>query len=72
MANKTAQMRANEEAIKQKIVRAHRAGLTDKNGRGLVRPVVGTGHLHFTTVPVGPERYNVWPRDRDGNLIGDD
>ncbi len=72
MASKTQKMREQEEVIKKKIVAAHRAGLTDKNGRGLVSSYSGCGHLHCGLVPFGPQKIKVWPRDEKGFLIGDD
>jgi len=72
MANLTAKQRAWEEKIKRQIVKTHRAGGCDKDGNPIPKRIYGTGHLNFTTVPFGPEKFNLWPRDENGNLIGDD
>ena len=44
--------------------RTHKAGYTDRDGQQMVRSIM-------STVPCGEVRLNVWPRDRNGNLIDD-
>ena len=50
-----------EEALR----RSAKAGYTTRNGE----PTQSTKIM--TTVPIGKERLNVWPRDENGNLIDD-
>jgi hypothetical protein len=44
-------------------IRSHRAGHTTREG--------GPKPLKIQNRGFGPSRLNVWPRDEDGNLIGD-
>jgi hypothetical protein len=69
MGSRTEKQRQAEEAIKKKIVAAHRAGLTDKNGVKVVPAIRGTGHTNRMVNPWGKEKYNIWPRDENGELI---
>jgi len=54
-----------EEDYKEELnIRSHRAGYTTRNG--------GPKPLRImATVSFGKRKLNVWPRDKDGNLIGD-
>lgn len=45
-------------------IRSHRAGYTTREGRPIPAKIMAT-------VSVGKMKFNVWPRDRDGNLVGD-
>lgn len=42
--------------------RTHKAGYTDRDGQQMVRKMM-------ISVPCGEVRLNIWPRDKDGNLI---
>lgn len=44
-------------------IRSHRAGYTTRKG--------GPIPLKIMTRGVGPSKLNIWPRDENGNLIGD-
>lgn len=46
--------------------RSFKKGLTNRQGESCK----GTGKI-FTIVPFGKIRLNVWPRDENGNLLGD-
>ena len=72
MANLTAKQRASQEAIKQRIVDAHRRGKCDRNGNPIPPRVYGSGQLSSGLVTIGAQRLNVWQRDDLGHLIGDD
>jgi len=69
MASRTEKQRQLEENIKKKIVAAHRAGLTDKDGKALEHPHYGTGHTNKCVCLWGPTKLNIWPRDESGQLI---
>lgn len=71
MGSRTEKQRQAEEEIKKKIVAAHRAGRTDKDGKAYVPVVRGTGHTNRMVNPWGCVKYNQWPRDENGELIGD-
>ena len=72
MANLTAKQRASQEAIKKKIVDAHRRGKCDRNGNPIPPRVYGTGGLAAGIVTFGEQHIRVWQRDDRGCLIGDD
>ncbi len=72
MASKTKKMLDWEESIKRKIVDAHRRGVCNKDGVAIHSAPSGFGHLNWCPCNFGPTRYNVWPRDAQGNLVGDD
>jgi hypothetical protein len=72
MASKTLKMRQREEEIKKAIVRSHQAGKCDKDGSAVPRTPCGCGHLPMGLVPFGIQKIRTWPRDDDGNLVGDD
>jgi len=44
--------------------RSHKAGHTTREGKPIPLKIM-------TTVPFGKTKLNIWPRDKDGNLIGD-
>lgn len=77
MASKTKLMRQQEETIKSAIVRGHKSGLCDKNGNTYLDSENNLRPIDFgrpatkiyTSIPIGREKLNVWPRDKDGNLI---
>ena len=72
MANLTAKQRAGQEAIKQRIVDAHRRGQCDRDGNPIAPRSYGSGALSSGLVTIGDQRLNVWPRDDRGHLIEDD
>ena len=72
MANLTAKQRAGQEAIKKKIVEAHRRGACDRDGNPIPPRTYGSGALSSGLVTIGMQRLNVWQRDDRGHLIGDD
>ena len=45
-------------------IRTHRAGYTKRNGGPIPFKIMAS-------VGVGESKLNVWPRDENGNLIGD-
>lgn len=45
-------------------IRSHHAGHTTREGGPIPLKVI-------TTVSIGKTKLNVWPRDKNGNLIGD-
>jgi len=69
VANLTAKQRAGQEAIKKKIVDAHRRGTCDRNGNPIPPRTYGSGALSSGLVTIGDQRLNVWPRDENGNLL---
>lgn len=44
-------------------IRSHKAGYTTRKGRPIPRKIMARG--------CGPSKLNIWPRDENGNLIGD-
>ena len=72
MSSLTAKQRAGQEAIKKKIVDAHRRGTCDRNGNPIPTRTYGSGALSSGLVTIGTQRLNVWQRDDRGCLIGDD
>lgn len=44
-------------------IRSHRAGHTTRKGGPIPPKIMEQG--------IGPSKLNVWPRDENGNLIGD-
>jgi len=55
---------ANEKELKEEIDRrTARAGYTTRYGEPEGKTKI------MTTVPCGREKLNIWPRDREGNLI---
>ena len=74
MGFKTKKMIQLEEDIKKRIVAAHRAGICDKEGGTLPHPKPNAKPYTpkiFWTIGENPPIHN-WPRDANGNLIGDD
>jgi len=71
MASKTLKQRQSEEEVKQMIVAAHRRGVCDSDGVTYPPKRHGYGHLHWAPVPYGDTKLRLWPRDDEGNLIGD-
>lgn len=56
----------SEANVQEEVLRrSHKAGYCTKNGE----PTQSTRIM--TTMPCGEERLNVWPRDKNGNLIDD-
>jgi hypothetical protein len=45
-------------------IRSHRAGHTTREGKPIPQKIM-------TTVSAGKVKLNVWPRDKNGNLIDD-
>lgn len=45
-------------------IRSHRAGYTTREGGPIPLRIMAT-------VSIGKSRLNMWPRDKNGNLIGD-
>lgn len=71
MASRSEKQRQAEENIKKIIVRSHRAGLCDKDGKGWAPRTYGVGHLATALCPFGAQKLNIWPRDGAGRLVGD-
>jgi len=69
VANLTAKQRAGQEAIKKKIVEAHRRGACDRDGHPITPRIYGTGGLAGGLVTFGEQKLRVWPRDENGNLL---
>lgn len=44
-------------------IRSHKAGYTTREGGSIPPTIMARG--------VGESKLNIWPRDEDGNLIGD-
>ena len=65
----------NTEAIKEKIVDAQHRGVCDHNGVPLPKGQWGRNGIgsHFIggglVGGIGESKLNIWPRDKDGNLI---
>lgn len=56
----------NEKDLREEVLcRNAKAGYTTRYGE----PTFATKIM--TTVPFGKVKLNVWPRDKNGNLIGD-
>ena len=72
MSSLTAKQRAGQEAIKQRIVDAHRRGQCDRDGNPITPRIYGTGGLAGGLVTFGEQKLRVWQRDDRGCLIGDD
>ena len=53
---------SQKDLVEEANYRSHRAGYTTRNGGPIPLKIQ-------TTVPWGRTKYNVWPRDADGNLI---
>lgn len=61
----TVRWTANEDDLRAEVNRrTYKAGYTDSDGQQMVRNIM-------STVPCGEVRLNIWPRDREGNLIDD-
>jgi len=53
-----------EDYLQELNIRSHRAGYTTREGGQVPRKIMTRGF--------GKSKLNVWPRDKNGNLIGDD
>lgn len=55
----------SERAVRDEVNRRTcKAGYTDRDGQPMIRKIM-------TTVPFGKVKLNIWPRDKNGNLIDD-
>jgi len=53
-----------KDYLQELNIRSHRAGHATRKGKPIPPKIM-------TMVPFGKRKLNVWPRDKDGNLIGD-
>jgi len=57
--------RVNKKVLQDEVnQRTHLAGYTDRDGQPMIPQIM-------ISVPVGKTKLNIWPRDENGNLIGD-
>jgi len=52
-----------EDYLQELNIRSHKAGYTTREGKPIPPKIMARGY--------GESKLNVWPRDNNGNLIGD-